>query len=44
MAVLGGKQYNKDPKTLLRTSHRIENILYYVNGSNVNSNRRFRGN
>ena len=39
MAVLGGKQYNKDPKTLLRTSHRKENILYFVNGSGVNSNR-----
>ena len=36
--ILGGKQYNKDPRTLLRTSHRQESILYFVNGSNVNSN------
>jgi len=36
--ILGGKQYNKDPRTLLRTSHRKESILYYVDGTDVNSN------
>tara|TARA_R100001015_G_scaffold13383_1_gene5871 strand:- start:761 stop:1414 length:654 start_codon:yes stop_codon:yes gene_type:complete len=37
MAVLGGKQYNKDPKTLLRTSHRNESILYFIDGTDINA-------
>jgi hypothetical protein len=37
MAVLGGIQYNKDPKKLLRTSHANDRIYYNIDGSDVNT-------